>query len=151
MKPQILLRSASVLALIHAALHTFGGLLSAPSHGQEEVTLLTAMKSFHMDVMGSLRTYWDFYFGFGLFLTVSLVVLAVFLWQLAALAKTEPTKARPFIGTLCAAFVAFVILSWCYFFVAPLVTEAVIAILIGLAYASSRQAAQPVIPPDAVL
>jgi hypothetical protein len=95
MKPHILLRTASILTLIHALLHHFGGLTRPPSHGQDEVVVRTAMKSFRMDVMGSFRSYWDFYFGFGLFLTVSLLLLAVLLWQLAALAKSDPAKAGP--------------------------------------------------------
>lgn len=140
MRPPILLRAASVLTLIHAVLHSYG-LLSAPSPGQEEAALLDAMQSFKFDAMGSPRTYWDFYLGFGLFLTVNLILLAVILWQLATLAKSEPAKARPFMGLLCIAFVAFMVLSWLYFFVAPLAIEAVIALLVGLAYVSSRQAA----------
>ena len=138
MKPPILLRSASILTFIHAGLHTFGGLLSAPSHGPEEITVLNAMKSFRFEFMGSPRTYWDFYFGFGLFLTVSLLLQAVLLWQLASLTKSDPDKARPFIAALLIAFIAAVVLSWRFFFIAPLVTEALIAILIGLAYVLTR-------------
>lgn len=142
MKPRILLRVASVLTLVHAILHTFGGLLSPPSHGPEELTVLTAMKAFRFDAMGSLRSYWDFYLGFGLFLTVTLILISVLLWQLAALVRVSPASARPLIASLFACFAAFAVLSWMYFFIAPLVTELVIGICIGLAYISSRQTAQ---------
>lgn len=141
MKPQVLLRTASFLTLVHALLHTFGGLLSGTSHNQDEVALLNAMKSLRFDAMGSLRTYWDFYFGFGLFLTVSLLLLSALLWQLAALATTEPAKARPFIASLCIAFMAFAVLSWRYFFIAPLFVEGTVALLLGFAYAASRKPA----------
>jgi hypothetical protein len=90
MKPQTLLRSASVLTLAHALLISFAGLLSGTSKNQDEVSLLSAMKALQFDAMGSLRTYWDFYLGFGLFLTLNLLLLAVLLWQLASLVKTEP-------------------------------------------------------------
>jgi hypothetical protein len=142
MKPHVLLRIASALTLIHAILHTVGGLLHAPSHGQGGLAVLNAMKDFHFDAMGSQRSYWDFYFGFGLFLTVTLVLIAVLLWQLATLAKTFPAGARPFMASLCAGFVAFGVLSWAYFFIAPLLTELVIAACIGLAYVSARQTPQ---------
>jgi len=142
MKAHILLRAASILTLIHALLHHFGGLTRPPSHGQGEVAVRTTMKSFQMDMMGSLCSYWDFYFGFGVFVTVSLLLLAVLLWQLAALAKSEPAKVRPFMMTLFVGFVTYVIVSWKYFFIAPLVTEAIIALLIGLAYVFSRRVAQ---------
>lgn len=121
MKPQVLLRTASFLTLVHALLHTFGGLLSGTSHNHDEVALLNAMKSLRFDAMGSLRTYWDFYFGFCLFLTVSLLLLSALLWQLAALIQIEPAKARPFI--------------------APLFVEGTVALLLGFAYAASRKPA----------
>lgn len=149
MKPHVLLRVASALTLIHAVLHTIGGLLSAPPHGQEGLAVLAAMKSFRFEVMGSLRSYWDFYLGFGLFLSVTLVVIAALLWQLATLARTAPARARPLMASLCACVVAFSVLSWPYFFVAPLVTELAIAICIGLAYASARDTAQPQVAAEA--
>jgi len=139
MKSPILLRTASILTLIHALLHQFGGMSQPPSHGQAEVELRSAMQSFHMDVMGSIRSYWDFYFGFGVFLTVTLLVLAVLLWQLATLTKSEPAKARPLIASLFVGFIAYVVVSWRYMFIAPLVTEAIIALLIGLAYISTQR------------
>lgn len=147
MKPHVLLRVASMLTLIHAILHTFGGLLSAPSRGQEELAVLTAMKAFRFDVMGSPRSYWDFYFGFGLFLTATLVLISMLLWQLAVLVRVSPASARPLMASLCASFIAFAVLSWMYFFIAPLLTELVIAVCIGLAYVSSRQAAQAAVAP----
>jgi len=141
MKPHVLLRAASLLTLIHAVLHTFGGLLHAPSRGPKEAELLSAMKAFQFDAMGSLRTYWDFYLGFGLFVTVSLVLLAVLMWQLGSLVKVDPAKARPFIASLTVAFIAIAVLSWAFFFVAPLVTEVLIAVLLGVAYVLARPAA----------
>jgi hypothetical protein len=138
-QPPILLRSASALALSHALLNAFAGLLSGTSKNQEEVALLNAMKALHFDAMGSLRTYWDFYFGFGLFLTVNLLLLSALLWQLASVVKTAPAIARPFIGLLCIAFLAFAVLSGLYFFIAPLIIEGMIAVLLGLAYRIARR------------
>ena len=139
MKPHVLLRATSALTFAHALLNSFAGLLSGTSKNQEEFSLLNAMKALHFDAMGSLRTYWDFYFGFGLFLTVNLLLLSALLWQLASLAKAEPAIARPFVGLLCIAFLAFAVLSWLYFFIAPLIIEGIIALLLGLAYAFLRK------------
>jgi hypothetical protein len=139
MKPQILLRAASALTLVHALLNSFAGLLSGTSKNQEEVALLNAMKALHFDAMGSLRTYWDFYFGFGLFLTLSLLLLSALMWQLASLIKAEPAMARPFVGLLCIAFIAFSVLSWLYFFIAPLIIEGVIALLLAFVYTKTRR------------
>lgn len=135
LRPHILLRAASILALLHALLNTFAGLLSGTSDNRAEVAVLNAMKALRFDAMGSSRTYWDFYFGFGLFLTVSMALISALLWQFASLAKTESAIARPLVGSLCAAFIAFAILSGLYFFIAPLVLEVFIAIILGLAFA----------------
>jgi hypothetical protein len=139
MKPAILLRIASVLTLIHAFLHTAGGLLSAPTHGQDEINVLNTMRAFQFDFMGSMRSYWDFYFGFGLIVTLFLLLEAVLLWQVASLARSDADKARPFMLTLLAAFIAMMVLSLRFFFIAPLVVEGVIAVLIGVAYMWSRR------------
>jgi hypothetical protein len=93
MKPRTLLRTASVLTLVHALLNAFAGLLSGASESQDEMAVLGAMKALRFDAMGSMRTYWDFYFGFGVFLSANLILLAAVMWQLAALAETAPRSA----------------------------------------------------------
>jgi len=60
------------------------------------------------------------------------------LWQLATLAQSDPMKSRPFMVSLLVAFLAAIALSWKYFFIAPLVTEVLIAMFIALAYVFSR-------------
>lgn len=138
MKDIGLLRAASVLTFVHAVLHTVGGLLKPPAHGEQEIAVLNAMKSFEFDFMGSMRSYWDFYFGFGLFVTLGLVLQAVLLWQLAPVAREAPGVARPLLLALLASFVAMMVLSWRYFFVAPLAIEALIAVLVAMAYVLAR-------------
>lgn len=139
MKSHTLLRIASLLTFLHALLNTFAGLLSGTSKNQEEVNLLNAMKALHFDAMGSLRTYWDFYLGFGLFFTLNLQLLSALLWLLASLVTKEPSIARPFIALLGIAFLSFAVLSWLYFFIYPLMLELLTAIILGLAYAFSRR------------
>jgi hypothetical protein len=139
MKSRTLLRTASVLTLVHALLNAFAGLLSGTSEAQDEMAVLGAMKALRFDAMGSMRTYWDFYFGFGVFLSANLILLSVVMWQLAALAETAPRSARSFIASLCIGFLVFAALSWRYFFIAPVVVEVIIAVVLGLAYVAARK------------
>jgi hypothetical protein len=67
MKPTMLLRIASIVALLQFAAHTLLLVFGAPTHGPEEIAVVEAMKSHHFDFMGLTRSYWDFYFGYGLF------------------------------------------------------------------------------------
>ena len=139
MKDVALLRAASVLTFVHAASHTVGGLLKSPAHGAQEIAVLDTMKSYTFDFMGSMRSYWDFYFGFGLFVTLGLMLQAILLWQLAPLARATPHFARPLLLTLLASFVVMMVLSWQYFFVAPLAIEGLIAVLIAVACLPTRR------------
>ena len=133
MTATLFLRIASVLSLVNCILHT-GGVFSSPSHGAEEIAVVETMKSHHFDVMGSMRSYWDFLFGYGLILSVTLLVQAILFWQLASFAKTNPTWTRPIVALFLFNCVAVGILCWKYFFIGPAVTQLLIAACLGVAF-----------------
>jgi hypothetical protein len=76
------LRIAAVLTLIHSILHTIGGVFGKPVPGPAEQAV-AAMKVNHFVLMGSLRSYWDFFVGFGLAISIFLITDAVVFWLLA--------------------------------------------------------------------
>jgi hypothetical protein len=135
MRPTPFLRAASVLTLVHCILHTVGGVLSPPRHGAEEILVLETMRSHRFDFMGSLRGYDDFLLGYGLFVAIGLLVDAVFFWQLAAVARTNPRWLRLVVGLFALKFVAIAVVSWKCFFIAPVLTELVIAACLAMAFA----------------
>ncbi len=137
MKPSFLLRVASVLTLIFCAGHTYGA-LHVSSSDPEQAAVFMAMQAFPFEIMGARRTHWDFYRGFSLLFSVTLLLLAVLLWQLAALAKSNPVGARPFVGSLFLAYLGFTILSGVYFFLAPALFSAAVAVCLALAFTSAR-------------
>ena len=77
------------------------------------------MKSFHFDAMGVIRTYWDFYVGFGLFISVCLLLQAAVLWQLGSIAKENAIQVRPLVGTFVLAYVGCAVLAWRFMFTIP--------------------------------
>jgi len=137
MRTTLYLRIASVLAIIHAILHTIGGVLSKPNNGAPEIAVIEAMKSRSFNVMGSMRTYWDFFYGYGWILGITLLVQGILFWQLATIAKTNAAPIRPIMLLFCINFVATTILAWKYFFIAPAVTEILIAAFLAAAYFSA--------------
>jgi hypothetical protein len=137
MKPAILLRVASMLTLIFCAGHTYG-VLSASLRDPEQAAVFMAMQAFPFEIMGARRTHWDFYRGFSFLFSVTLLLLAVLLWQLAALAKRDPAGARPLVGSLLLAYLGFTTLCGVYFFMAPAVFSAAVAICLALAFSSAR-------------
>lgn len=133
MKQSILLRIASVLTLVFCAGHTAKA-LEATSRGPEEAAVFMSMQSYPFLIMGVRRTHWDFYRGFSLLFSVALLLLALLLWQLGGIAKTEPARVRPLIVTLFAGYLGFTVLCGMFFFTAPAAVSAAAAICLALAF-----------------
>jgi len=91
-------------------------------------------------VQGFTRSYWGFYTGFGLFVTVLLVFAGILAWQLGALPKDTLRSLRLVTWALALSFVAVTFLSWRYFFIAPLVSSGVVAACLLLAAWSAARA-----------
>ena len=132
MKPVIFLRIASVLTLIHAVLHTIGGVFGSVEPGPASVAV-TAMKANQFLLMGNMRSFWDFYRGMGLAVTVFLTLEAIVFWLLGGLAKTDAVRLRPIMATFLVAYLALALNSFTYFFLGPVIAEILIALCLGLA------------------
>ena len=91
------------------------------------------LQSFRFDTMGVTRTYWDFYFGFGLFISLFLVLQSVVLWQLAGFAKDDTTRARPLTVSFLLPSFGCALLGWIYILAVPALFSAVIAACLAFA------------------
>jgi hypothetical protein len=140
MRTVIFLRIASVLTLIHAALHTIGGVFGGPAPGVQQATV-AVMKANEFLVMGVTRSYWDFYRGFGLVVSVFLTLEAIVFWQLGSLAKIDALRLRPLLATFLVGYLGAAVVSYRYFFAAPVITEILIALCLGLAIAFVKETA----------
>jgi len=136
-RPTLFLRIAAVLTLIHAALHTIGGVFSKPEPGAAEAAF-AAMQSNHFLVMGLTRTYADFYRGLGLAVSIFLTAEAIVFWQLSLMAKTQAQRLRPILATFLIAYLALAVNSWLYIFMPPVVLEVLIALCLGLAILTAK-------------
>ena len=119
MKPSLLYRIASILLLLFAVGHTLGFRQIDPKWGVD--SLIQSMRSIHFNASGSDRTYWDFFVGFGLFVTVLMVLASIIAWQFGGL-PTETLAAMRMSAwafVVCFAIVAY--LSWRYFFTLPVI------------------------------
>lgn len=131
MKASLFFRIASVLIVLFAGGHTAGFLQTDPQWGVDAT--VASMKSVRFAVQGFHRSYYDFFVGFGLFVTVFLVCGAVIAWQLGRPAGPLPASMRVSAWALTFCFGAVAILSWRYFFMAPLVFSLLIfvCLLVG--------------------
>jgi hypothetical protein len=138
LKPALFYRIASVLLLIFAVLHTFGFRQVDPQWGVE--SLINSMRSIHFDIMGTNRTYWDFFVGFGFFFTIFLVFTAVLAWQLGGLSIPNLAIMRGTAWALVICFAAVTILAFRYAFVVPIVLSVLILFCVtAAAWFSARQ------------
>jgi len=136
MKTRVLYRIAAILILLFDLGHSVGYPWSDPKWGVD----LGAMRSSHFIVLGFSRTYWDFYVGFGLFVSVFLLLAAILAWQLGSL----PAQAFPLMRwtawLLAGCFAAVTVLSWLYFFIIPIAFSAAITVCLVVAAALSSRA-----------
>lgn len=131
MKASTLYRIAAVVILLFDIGHTIGFLQHDPSWGVD--SLLASMKSTHFNIQGFTRSYWEFFVGFGLFVTVFLLFAAVVSWQLGSLPAETLARLRGIRWALAVCFVALTFLSFRYFFFLPLVFSALIAVCLIVA------------------
>ena len=132
MKPYFLLRIAAVLTFIHAVMHTIGGVFGEPAPGPATTAVL-AMKMNRFLVMGNTRSFWDFYRGMGLGVTIFLTAEAIIFWQLGSLAKTDVRRIRPILITFLVAYFVLAVNSYTYFFLGPVIAEIFIWACLGMA------------------
>jgi D-alanyl-lipoteichoic acid acyltransferase DltB (MBOAT superfamily) len=137
LKPVVFLRVASLLTLIHAALHTIGGVFGKPVNATAAMVVAT-MRGYRFPVLGATRSYADFYRGLGLGITIFLTVEAIVFWQLASLAKSDSRRIRPVLATFLIGYLAMALNSFLFFFSAPVITEILIAACLGVAIATAK-------------
>ena len=128
MAPRVFYRIAGILILLFDVGHSVAYPWSDPAWGVD----LAAIRSSHFNVLGSSRTYWDFYVGHGLFVSVFLLVAAVLAWQLGSLPAQTRLLLRSTAWVLVLCFAAITVLSWVYFFVIPTAFSSLITICLAM-------------------
>jgi hypothetical protein len=136
MNTSLLLRIGSVISLLFAAGHTLGGRKDWSPMGETEV--LQAMRNTRFEAFGVSRTYLDFYLGFGYTLSVTLLLQAVVLWQLAGIARTDPGAVRPIAAAFAVASLASAILAWRFIFPLPALFAAGLTAILAAAAVARR-------------
>lgn len=140
MKPSVIYRVAAVVLLIFSVAHTTGFSQSDPRWGVD--ALLASMRAIHFDVLGSSRSYWDFYLAAGLTGGVFLLFAAVLAWQLGGLPAETLARLRGVTWAFALCFAALTALSWRYLFILPVAFAGVVTLcLAAAAWLAARQPA----------
>lgn len=132
MKASVFYRIASVLLLLFAVGHTIGFRQIDPTWGVD--SLVVSMQSIHFNADGWERTYWDFFVGFGLFVTALMGFASIVAWHLGGLPSGILARMRFITWGFVVCFAVVGWLSWRYFFLVPVIFS--VAILLCLATAA---------------
>jgi hypothetical protein len=118
------MRATAVVLGLFTLGHTLGTVAPRVTRGASEAAVFAAMQGFRFPVMGFTRSYWDFYRGFAITISILQLSLAVVAWQTATLAARDPRAAMPLAGTVLAACLGLTIMSCAFFFGAPIAMAA---------------------------
>ena len=137
MTSRVLYRIAAALIVLFDLGHTAGAPWSEPEWGVD----LSAVRSSHFMVLGFSRTYWDFYVGFGLIVSVLLLLTAVIAWELGNLPAESLRRVRLTIWALPLCFAAMTVLNCVHFFTIPIAfSGAITACLVAAGWRSAKAA-----------
>ena len=122
--------------LLFALGHTIGFRRVDPRWNADSV--VNGMHTVNFHVLGFNRSYWDFFSGFGFFVSVFLVFAAILAWQFGSMSR-EALAAIPVVRwSFAACFVLIAGLTWRYFFTPPGVFSTLVALgLVGAAWLGS--------------
>jgi hypothetical protein len=143
MKPHIWLRILAGVQTFFTIGHTLGA-WPRVTRGAQEAALFQAMQDYTFPIMGFTRSYWDFYRGFDVSISVQLAMFAMIAWQVATIAKHDPRRALPMAITMQVGSIGLLVVSWLFFFGGPIVTSLISVAVSTMAVVALVKAARRV-------
>jgi hypothetical protein len=140
MKAWIWFRALAVVFALFAFGHTVGT-LPRIARAPQEAQVVGAMQQFRFPIMGFTRSYWEFYRGFSIMISIDLAILMLLAWQVATISRRSPREAVPLAMTLVIACAGNAIVSWEYFFTGPIVMSLVAVVCSAVALGLLRRGA----------
>jgi hypothetical protein len=135
------LRIAAGLALVQGVGHAAAVVRWAPVRGAREAAVVDAMKSQSFAFQGLVRSYWDFFFGYGLVTAFNCLVEAAVLWQVSRLVNLSDRSATTMmVAIFLIANLTHGYLSWRYFFFTPVIFDGAIVLCLMAALAAKSMA-----------
>jgi hypothetical protein len=131
MTAKLLLRIAAI-SLLTIVLGHSTTLIPREPRDLTETLVLKGMKTYEMNLFGSMRTYWDFHQGMSIIMTLQMAVAVSILWILANMAETHPRQVLPLATALFLGAIPFAVLCWMYFFFLPGTFATIGAVAMGL-------------------
>src|SRR5512146_1764175 len=127
-----LYRITAVVIFIYFLGHTLGAILHTPYFSAQAHDVRSAMETVVFPCGGSRCTWFGFYMGFGLTVSIFLLFAAFATWYIGGLRRDTRVALRPITIGLAASFAVLGVLCVLYFFVQPLMFSIVVAGLLAV-------------------
>lgn len=125
-------RVAGALAILFCAGHTVGGMLAQSSLGASADEVFDLMKSTHFHFNGADCTWFGFWFGFGLMVSIFLLVVAWAAFVLDRVSTNAWSQVAPIAWGLVVAMVLNGVIALRYFFAGPAILSALIVMFLAV-------------------
>jgi hypothetical protein len=123
-------RIAAYLMVLYTLGHTVGAVIGTPEFGPQSDAVVSSMKTVLVMVQGTERTWYDFYRGFGAFVSVFFVFSTWFAWYVGGMSREDRRTFNPITWALELAWVGGAVLAWEYFFAVPQIFSTVITLIL---------------------
>ncbi|HEX4385519.1 MAG TPA: hypothetical protein VH083_21310 [Myxococcales bacterium] len=120
-------RVAAVLLVIFCGLHTAGGMFGRKDLGFAANAVFISMQSVFFDFGGARCSWYGFWLGFGLTVSLFLLLAAVVSWQLDKVAPADFGPLEVIAWALALSMAGTAALSWMYFFAGSAILATVVA------------------------
>jgi hypothetical protein len=125
-------RLATIVLVLFCAGHTYGGMFAPHDFGAAAEDVFHAMKTVTFRANGAECSWYGFWFGFGITVSLFLALSALTTWRLAGLTRAQRRPLLPITWAMVVTFLALGILSFRYFFAPPAIMSLVIALVIAI-------------------
>jgi hypothetical protein len=134
MNASVLLKIAAVFILLFRVGHSLGYPWVGNITEAQQAALMNAIQANAAVTMGFMRSYADFHVGFGWFISIFFLVQAIVVWRLALLLGAQPAMVKFFSSLFAVQYLATLVLDYCFFFWAPIISAALVAACFLAAY-----------------
>jgi hypothetical protein len=125
-------RLAAYTLVLYALGHTLGAVIRTPHFGLESDGVVAAMKDVHVLASGYDCTWYGFYRGFGIFVTVYFLFSAALAWHVGGMRTRERAAFAPIMWALFASHAISIVTASLYFFGVPIVFSTLVTLLLGI-------------------
>jgi hypothetical protein len=119
--------------------HTVGAVIATPAFGSQSDAVVSSMKSVQVVVQGTERTWYDFYRGFGAFVSLFFILSTWIAWYLGGRGRETRRIFEPLTWAFVLAWAGGAVLAWQFFFATPLIFSTVITVILMAACIEDRR------------